>query len=129
MKNTNIPRPEYPRPQFVRDEWSNLNGEWQFEIDPGKSGKKRRLFEKASFNKKITAPFCLESKLSGIECKDFMNAVWYYRESEIPETWNGKNVILYFGAVDYESEVWVNSVPVGTHRGGYTPFSKVKRSL
>lgn len=119
----NIPRPEYPRPQMIRSEWINLNGEWDFEIDYGKSGKERKLFEQLSLNSKITVPFCPESKLSGVENKDFLNAVWYQREFEIPHSWLSGRILIHFGAVDYYSEVWVNGIFAGKHRGGYTSFS------
>jgi beta-galactosidase/beta-glucuronidase len=119
-----LPRPEYPRPGFVRPEWINLNGQWQFEIDHGKSGKERGYpVNDHNLSGTITVPFCPESKLSGVEYKDFMAAVWYKREFTVPESWTNGRVILHFGAVDYMAEVWVNGVSVGTHRGGYTPFS------
>jgi beta-galactosidase/beta-glucuronidase len=120
---TTIPRPEYPRPQMVREKWINLNGEWQFEMDFGKSGKERKLYEAGSFSKRILVPYCPESKLSGIEYKDFMPAVWYKREFLLPESWKDQKVLLHFGAVDYEAEVWVNGHSAGTHRGGYSSFS------
>ncbi|MGM1045869.1 MAG: glycoside hydrolase family 2 protein [Bacillota bacterium] len=119
-----VPRPEYPRPQWVRPDWINLNGQWQFEIDHGKSGKERGYAESGhDLSGTITVPFCPESKLSGVEYKDFMAAVWYKREFTVPETWTNGRILLHFGAVDYETEVWVNGVSVGTHRGGYSPFS------
>ncbi|CAM4333687.1 beta-galactosidase [Paenibacillus alkaliterrae] len=118
-----IPRPEYPRPQMVRTEWLNLNGEWEFEIDYGNSGKQRHLYEALSLKDQILVPFCPESKLSGVESKDFMSAVWYRKEIEIPANWNGKRILLHFGAVDYEAEIWVNGQSAGTHRGGYSSFS------
>ncbi|MCQ6559492.1 glycoside hydrolase family 2 protein [Paenibacillus mendelii] len=124
MTTTSIPRPEYPRPQFVREKWLNLNGAWQFEIDHGRSGKDRGLHtEGASLGQSIIVPFCPESALSGIGNTDFMNAVWYRRSFDIPADWAGDRVLLHFGAVDYTAEVWVNSKLVGTHRGGYSSFS------
>ena len=82
-----IYRLEHPNPQFMRDSWTNLNGEWQFEIDHGNSGEARKLFEpEQTFSQKINVPFCPESKLSGIEYKDFMSSVWYKREFDIAET-------------------------------------------
>ncbi|WP_236013315.1 glycoside hydrolase family 2 protein [Paenibacillus glycanilyticus] len=124
MKVT-IPRPEYPRPQWVRLDWINLNGQWQFEIDHGKSGKERGFQEPGlELSGTITVPFCPESKLSGVEYKDFMAAVWYKREINLPDDWaEGGRVLLHFGAVDYEAEVWVNGTAVGKHRGGYSSFS------
>lgn len=119
-----LPRPEYPRPDFVRPEWINLNGQWQFEIDHGKSGKERGYHDKGhDLSETITVPFCPESKLSGVEYTDFMAAVWYKREFTLPENWTNGRTLLHFGAVDYMAEVWVNGVSVGTHCGGYTPFS------
>jgi beta-galactosidase/beta-glucuronidase len=117
-----IPRPEYPRPQFVREQWLNLNGEWQFEADYGDSGLARGLKERA-LSGKIIVPFCPESKLSGIEHVDFLNAVWYRKEVKIPENWKNKNVLLHFGACDYDTTVWADGVEVARHRGGFTPFS------
>ena len=78
-----IPRPEYPRPQFVRKDWLCLNGEWEFEIDQGDSGLERGLLGRPLAGQ-ITVPFCPESRLSGVEDHDFLEAVWYRREVEIP---------------------------------------------
>ena len=117
-----IPRPEYPRPQFVRDGWMNLNGQWQFEIDHGASGRARGLVEKEKLDGEITVPFCPESRLSGVEYVDFMAAVWYKRTFTLPREAAGKRVFINFGAVDYACEVWINGTSVGTHRGGYVGF-------
>ncbi len=117
-----IPRPEYPRPQFVRPDWQCLNGEWQFEIDGGDSGLERGLVTRP-LSGKITVPFCPESELSGIGHTDFMLAVWYKKEITVPEDWKGRHILLHFGAVDYDSTVWVNGTEVMRHRGGFTPFS------
>ena len=118
-----IPRPEYPRPQFVRDQWVNLNGLWDFEVDPGASGRARGLIEKEAYDLQILVPFCPESRLSGLELKDFMSAVWYRRTFTAPAESRGARTLLHFGAVDYRAEVWVNGVSVGRHQGGYTPFT------
>jgi beta-galactosidase/beta-glucuronidase len=117
-----IPRPEYPRPQFFRNEWLNLNGEWQFEIDYGDSGLERGLTTR-DLTGHILVPFCPESKLSGIENTDFLPAVWYRREVSVPRDWNSKNILIHFQAVDYDATVWVNGREVGRHRGGFTPFT------
>ena len=128
MSDTNIPRPEYPRPQFVRLDpagsplWRCLNGTWQFEVDSGDSGKERGLIER-NLTGEITVPFCPESTLSGIGNTDFLHVVWYRREVEIPSEWAGSDVLLHFGAVDYDATVWVNGTEVVRHRGGFTPFS------
>ena len=117
-----IPRPEYPRPQFQRRAWLNLNGSWQFEIDQGDSGSERGL-ETRDLSGTITVPFCPESELSGIGNRDFLNAVWYRRTVEIPADWAGQRVLLQFQAVDYDATVWVNGVQVVRHRGGFSPFT------
>lgn len=118
----NIPRNEYPRPQMVRSSWTNLNGEWQFAFDFGKTGKERGLQNADTLDRTVLVPFCPESKLSGIEYKDFMNAVWYRREF-CAEKKPGQRTLLHFEAVDYFSTVWVNGTEVGRHMGGYTPFT------
>lgn len=116
-------REEHPNPQFYRKEWKNLNGEWDFEWDFGDSGKERKLYENDKFSKKITVPFCPESKLSNIEYKDFMNCVWYRRKFDILERWKTTGrVFIHFGAVDYKATVYINKKEVGIHVGGYTSF-------
>ena len=122
MSETSIPRAEYPRPQFVRPDWLCLNGEWQFEIDQADSGIDRGLLNR-DLSDTILVPFCPESSLSGVENRDFLNAVWYRRTVTIPPDWTGQRVLLHFQAVDYDTTVWVNGVEVGRHRGGFTPFS------
>lgn len=118
-----IPRAEHPNPQFERKAWTNLNGEWQFEIDHGKSGIEREFYKRKELNDKIIVPFCPESELSGIGYKDFMASVWYRRSFSLtPEQMRGR-VLLHFGAVDYEAIVYVNQTEVGRHRGGYTSFA------
>ena len=119
---SDIPRSEYPRPQFVREDWLCLNGEWGFEIDQGDSGIHRGLPER-ELQDRIIVPFCPESQLSGIGNHDYYNAVWYRRRATIPAAWGERRVLLHFQAVDYDSTVWVNGVEVGRHRGGFTPFS------
>ncbi len=123
-----IPRPEYPRPQFERRDWLNLNGEWQFEIDAGDSGLERGLVNKA-LKGTIQVPFCPESTLSGVGNTDYLNAVWYRREVAIPAGWAGRDVLLHFQAVDYDTTVWVNGQEVMRHRGGFTPISIELRGL
>ena len=118
-----VPRPEHPRPQFVRDEWLTLNGKWQFEIDPGASGEEKGWQTERDLAREILVPFCPESTLSGIGEKDFMPAVWYRRFFAVPDDWAGKRVLLHCDAIDYEATVWVNGAKAGSHRGGYTRFS------
>lgn len=119
----NIPRSEYPRPQFQRKAYLNLNGAWQFEIDHGASGRKRGLVEKEKLEGEIIVPFCPESRLSGVQYTDFMAAVWYKRAFTLPEAAAGKRVFLHFGAVDYRCEAWVNGQSVGVHEGGFASFT------
>jgi len=118
----NIPRKEYPLPQWERKNWKNLNGEWEFEFDFGVSATDRRLWEKEKLDGKIIVPFCPESKLSGIGYTDFINGVAYKRHFEITEAELKGKVILHFGAVDYEASIYVNKEFAGTHKGGYTSF-------
>lgn len=116
-------REEHPNPQFCRTKWKNLNGEWDFDFDFGISGKERKLYEHDGMSKKITVPFCPESKLSGIEYTDFMNCVWYMKKFELPVEWtNDGRVFIHFGAVDYKTTVYINKQEVGIHIGGYTSF-------
>lgn len=130
-----IPRPEHPEPQLKRENWLNLNGEWEFEIDWCNQGKydienndsPERVIDgcfasRRKLNDKIIVPFAPESELSGIGEKRFMDAVWYRRDITLPQSFEGKRVILHFGAVDHEATVYINGTKVGTHKGGYTPF-------
>lgn len=118
-----IPRPEYPRPQFERDAWMNLNGTWTYAFDFGESGLQRDFNESKGFDNKITVPFCPESPLSGVEYKDFINSMWYHRAVEVPAAWDGKKILLNFGAVDYTSSIYVNGKLAGRHYGGSSSFS------
>ena len=117
-----IPRSEYPRPQFVRPGWMNLNGQWQFEIDQGRSGEARCLQQEGvQLSDRITVPFCPESKLSGVGYTDFIYGVWYKRTVSLPAA-EGRTV-LHFGAVDYHCRAFVNGEFAGEHKGGYVSFS------
>jgi len=112
------PLPEYPRPQLIREEWTNLNGLWDYAIVPTKSAKPQ------NFDGKILVPFAIESALSGvgkIVGKD--QDLWYRTSFALPKNLKGKKLLLHFGAVDWEAEVFVNGERVGGHRGGYDPFS------
>lgn len=115
------PRPEYPRPQFARDRWICLNGQWSFEIDAADSGLERGLLSRPLADT-ITVPFCPESALSGIGNQDYLNAVWYRREVTVPADWDCGRVLLHFQAVDFDTTIWIDGVEAGRHRGGFTPF-------
>ena len=116
-------RCEHPKPQFYRENWVNLNGKWQFEIDDENNGVERGLFNAdASLSSAIEVPFCPESSLSGIKHTDFMKSVWYKRELDITEDKFNGRILLHFGAVDYKATVYVNGKQCFTHVGGYVPF-------
>ncbi|MFC9499783.1 PA14 domain-containing protein [Streptomyces sp. NPDC056982] len=112
--------PEYPRPQLTRDAWQNLNGEWQFAA--AKSGDKPPVGKQ--LGEKILVPYPVESQLSGIERHE--DRMWYRRTFKVPAGWkvgDGKRLQLNFGAVDWQSEVYVNGKKVADHKGGYDKFS------
>lgn len=110
--------PEYPRPVMERADWQNLNGLWEYAItDKGAT-------KPGSFQGNIMVPFAIESSLSGVG-KHVTEAqeLWYNRSFNVSKKWAGKRVLLHFGAVDWKTDVWVNDVLVGSHTGGFTPFS------
>ena len=111
------PLPEYPRPLLQRDEWMNLNGLWDYAVLPVGAA-----YEQAEGQ--ILVPFCIESSLSGVgRTVGADQNLWYQRSFSIPKAWKGRRVLLHFGAVDWQADVWVNGVKTGSHTGGYTPFS------
>jgi beta-galactosidase/beta-glucuronidase len=109
----------YPRPQLQRDQWTNLNGPWDFAID---ANAELRVPRDVEFDQEIQVPFAPETPMSGVENTDFYNAVWYRRVIETPAREDGQRVLLHFGAVDHCATVWVNDHMATTHVGGYTPF-------
>lgn len=110
--------PEYPRPIMERTEWKNLNGLWDYAIiEKGKH-------TPSVFDGKILVPFAVESSLSGVgKTVGAEKELVYRRSFDVPSSWKGKRVLLHFGAVDWRTDVWVNDVKVGSHTGGFTPFS------
>ncbi|RZK81139.1 MAG: beta-galactosidase [Pedobacter sp.] len=116
--NPASPLPEYPRPQLVRkNNWKNLNGLWDYGITPKDASKP------SAFQGKILVPFAVESSLSGVgKTVDKDNLLWYKTSFAIPSTMKN-TVLLHFGAVDWKTEVWLNGSKVGTHEGGFDPFS------
>ncbi|MEI6678223.1 MAG: sugar-binding domain-containing protein [Mariniphaga sp.] len=116
-----IPLPEHPRPDFMRSEWVNLNGYWDFNFDKENIGESQKWFlDPSSFNKKILVPFPWGSKLS--EVAKEADIAWYARKVKIPEAWKNKRIFVVVGASDYATTGWVNGKQVGSNRGGYTPF-------
>lgn len=110
----------YPRPLLEREHWWELNGQWDFAIDPEAAWIKP---DQVPFDRKIVVPFTPETPGSGIGDTGLYKAVWYRRSFELPELPEGHRLVLNFGAVDYEATVWVNGNQVAHHVGGYTPFS------
>lgn len=109
--------PEYPRPQMVREKWENLNGIWQYQ--PGTW--KNEPYPKDKLTSSILVPFAVESALSGV--MESHERIWYRRQFTIPQDWKGEDILLHFGAVDYQCEVFINDKSVGTHSGGYDAFT------
>ncbi|MFJ8857931.1 PA14 domain-containing protein [Streptomyces sp. NPDC102451] len=121
--NPKNPLPEYPRPQQVRDDWQNLNGQWEF---AGATAGEEPVFGK-KLDERITVPYPVESQLSGVERHE--DHMFYRKLVTVPKSWSiGKHdsddrLKLNFGAVDYQARVWVNGKQVAEHTGGYTAFS------
>lgn len=109
---------EYPRPIMERTAWKNLNGLWIYAVKP------KGEAQPTKWDGEILVPFCIESSLSGVgKTLGDMNELWYNRTFTVPAQWKKQNVLLHFGAVDWKADVWVNDVKVGSHTGGYVPFS------
>ena len=111
--------PAYPRPMMVRTSWICLNGMWRFLFDD--EGAIERPQDIGLWPLQILVPFAPETRASGVGDRSFHRACWYQRDFEIAA--QGGRVLLHFGAVDYEAEVWVNGYLVAVHQGGHTPFS------
>lgn len=114
----------YPRPQLVREAWTSLDGEWEFEFDDADAGLRAGWFRRdaAAFGRRIRVPFAPESELSGIG-ETGVHAVLWYRRAFTASAGEGERVVLHFGAVDHAARVWVDGNLVGEHVGGHTPFA------
>ncbi|HRN55664.1 MAG TPA: glycoside hydrolase family 2 TIM barrel-domain containing protein [Agriterribacter sp.] len=114
------PLPEYPRPQLTRKSWTNLNGRWQYAIVPVAAGETTPT----AFDGNILVPYAVESALSGVGRTVGKDSVlWYKRTIEVLPAFRKGKVLLHFGAVDWQCDVYVNGTKVGSHQGGYDPFS------
>lgn len=118
-----IPRAEYPRPQFERADWVNLNGQWSYAIDYVANGFEKGYSKSEGFDGTITVPFAPESKLSGVGHVDIIPGIWYQRTIDIPAGWDGQDILLNFGAVYYRSEIYIDGQFVARHFGGSDSFS------
>jgi hypothetical protein len=122
LHSQDIPLPEHPRPDFERVEWSNLNGAWQFGFDSLDVGIKEKWFSgNQNFPLSILVPFPWGSPLSGIP--DKADIGWYQKTITVNPSWNGKRVFFTVGASDWETSIWLDDHFLGSHQGGYTPFS------
>ena len=115
-----IPLPEHPNPIKKRDQWINLNGQWDFTFDPNDEGTAENWAINGTYDRKITVPFSWGSKLSGVT--DDADIGWYQRTTQVPLDWKGRRVFMIIGASDWETQVWLDGKLLGTHRGGYVPF-------
>ncbi|MCF7674936.1 MAG: hypothetical protein K9N23_15895 [Akkermansiaceae bacterium] len=110
---------EYPRPAFIRENWTNLNGLWQYAVTPQAADT-----PPAAWTGEILVPFAIESALSGVKKRVTADdALWYRRTFETPTASGNQRTLLNFEAVDYQSTVWINDTKVGSHTGGFLPFS------
>lgn len=112
-----------PRPDFYREDWFDLNGEWEFSFDDDHKGMGEDWFKTHSFDKKIQVPFCYQSKLSGIHDTTRHPYVWYSKKVTLPKNMADKRIWLNFGAVDYKTMVWIDGRFAGEHKGGHTSFA------
>ncbi len=117
-------RPDYPRPQLVRDTWDNLNGSWDFAFDDDDRGEREHWEQGLPSPQTIQVPFSYETEKSGLGDTTFHPVVWYSRIVRMPEeNIKGNRVVLHLEGCDDEARVWVNGTFAGSHLGGYTRFS------
>lgn len=115
---------DYPRPQLMRDNWTSLDGRWDFRFDFSSVGEKEKWYEGFEKEYDITVPFTYETELSGINRKEFCPSVWYSRTIDIDlSKLQDDRVLLHFEGSDFLTKVYVNGIYCGMHRGGYSRFS------
>lgn len=126
------PLPEHPRPQFAREQWLSLNGWWEYAVAPGRSiatevdVRDAAMLAPQKWDGRIVVPFGIESLLSGVRRRvNEQQVLWYRKRFQLPADWDPAAVELNFGAVDWETFVWVNgkAAAEAPHRGGYDPFA------
>lgn len=123
-----IPLPEHPRPDFMRADWQNLNGQWRFRFDSANAGERAGWYRAALAGPRpITVPFSWGAPLSGVP--DAADIGWYERTVQVPRSWRGRRVFLVVGASDWRTSAWLDGAKLGDHQGGYTPFSMEITSL
>lgn len=115
-------RTEYPQPQFQRENWTNLNGSWDFDFDDQNQGVRDQWYQQEKLTQKIEVPFAYQTELSGIDDQSEHSVVWYQRHFQIDQS-TDEVTILHFGAVDFKADIWIDGQHVGTHSGGHTSFS------
>ncbi|NBJ92331.1 glycoside hydrolase family 2 protein [Parablautia muri] len=115
---------DYPRPQFVRNNWENLNGTWEFRFDDANKGEKEKWYEGFDGEHKIQVPFTYETKLSGIQDESRHDHIWYGKKIQVDgDRLEKENYVIHFEGSDFLTTLWVNGQMAGSHRGGYARFS------
>ncbi len=122
MENKKYVLDEYPRPQFAREAWDNLNGIWNFAFDDTNEGETLKWYNEKEFDKKINVPYVYESLASGIHDESHHANVWYQREFLLDSKYDKKSIILNFQGADYITKVWINGTYVGLHKGSSNKF-------
>ncbi|MDF1522287.1 MAG: hypothetical protein P1P87_05640 [Trueperaceae bacterium] len=115
---TTVPRPEHPRPRLRRERWVNLNGAWDFAIDPAGAGPTDA--PRTDLGRTILVPFAPESRASGVGERGFIPSVWYRRRVSVPADWQGAAPVVRIGAADYRTRVFVDGMLAFDHWGGST---------
>ncbi len=115
---------DYPRPQFKRPNWTNLNGTWQFAFDDADRGLQEKWYENFPKAMRIEVPFAYQSKASGIHNREDHRILWYHRTFDLPEQIASYRYILNIGAIDYRADIFINGEHVRTNEGGHVSFTE-----